>query len=65
MAHCRSDLCDEQLNGVSEAMDLLQIDVEAYVVEGRKGRQEATCSVSYFPHATIVRHLVKTISPPK
>lgn len=51
MAHCQSDVCEVQLNGVSEAMDLLQIDVEAQVVEGRKGRQEATCSVSCFPHA--------------
>ncbi|XP_075884374.1 tRNA methyltransferase 10 homolog B isoform X1 [Nelusetta ayraudi] len=44
MAHCQSDVCEVQLNGVSEAMDLLQIDVEAQVVEGRKGRKEATCS---------------------
>lgn len=48
MAHSRPDVCGMQLNGVSEAMDLLQIDVEADVVEGRPGKQDATCSVSCF-----------------
>lgn len=51
MAHNRPDVCEMQLNGVSEAMDLLQIDVEADVVEGRPGRQDATCSVSFFAQA--------------
>lgn len=46
MAHCETDVCEVQVNGVSEAMDLLQIDVEAQVTEGRKGSQAATCSVS-------------------
>lgn len=48
MAHNGPDVCEIQLNGVSEAMDLLQIDVEADVVEGRPGKQDATCSVSCF-----------------
>lgn len=48
MAYSPSDEGEVQLNGVSEAMDLLQIDFETEVVDGRQGRQEATCSVSCF-----------------
>ncbi|XP_076581342.1 tRNA methyltransferase 10 homolog B isoform X1 [Chaetodon auriga] len=44
MAHSGSDGCEMHLNGVSEEMDLLQIDVEADVVEDRAGRQDAACS---------------------
>ncbi|XP_044040505.1 tRNA methyltransferase 10 homolog B isoform X2 [Siniperca chuatsi] len=44
MAHFRSDVCEMQLNGVSEVMDLLQIDVETDVVEDRPGREDAPCS---------------------
>lgn len=53
MADCQSDECEVQLTGFSEAMDLLQIDVDAEVVDGRLGRQEATCSVSCFIHGNI------------
>lgn len=50
MANFQSDESEVQLNEVSEVMDLLQIDVEAQVVEGRQDRQEATCSVSCLIH---------------
>lgn len=60
MAYWQSDECEVQLSGVSEAMDLLQIDVEAQVVEGRQGRQEATCSVSCFIRC--INCLVYTVS---
>lgn len=35
MTHISSDMCEMQLNGVSEVMDLLHIDVETDVVEDR------------------------------
>ncbi|XP_078131972.1 tRNA methyltransferase 10 homolog B [Sander vitreus] len=44
MAHIGSDVCEMQLNGVSEVMDLLQIDVETDVVEDRAGREAAPFS---------------------
>uniref|UniRef100_UPI0037E8D289 tRNA methyltransferase 10 homolog B n=1 Tax=Semicossyphus pulcher TaxID=241346 RepID=UPI0037E8D289 len=44
MAHIHSDECEMQLNGVSEGMDLLQIDVETDEVEERPGREDAGCS---------------------
>lgn len=44
MARPHSDVCETQLNGFSEAMDLLQIDVETDVVEDKPGREEAACS---------------------
>lgn len=49
MDHISSHLaCDLPLNGVSEDMDLLHIDVEAEVVDTKPGRDEALCSVSWF-----------------
>ena len=48
MAHTASDVCEMQLDGVSEVMDLLQIDVETDVVEDRPGGQDPSCSVSVF-----------------
>lgn len=48
MAHTDSDVCEMQLDGVSEVMDLLQIDLETDVVEGRPGGEDPTCSVSVF-----------------
>ncbi|KAM8747086.1 tRNA methyltransferase 10 homolog B isoform 2-T3 [Acanthopagrus schlegelii] len=44
MAHTDSDVCEMQLDGVSEVMDLLQIDLETDVVEGRPGGEDPTCS---------------------
>ncbi|KAG7497463.1 hypothetical protein JOB18_038056 [Solea senegalensis] len=44
MAHIPSAECDMQLNGVSEEMDLLHIQVEADVVEEKPGREDALCS---------------------
>ena len=44
MAHTGSEEGEEQLKGVSEEMDLLQIDVETEEVEDRPGR-EASVSV--------------------
>ena len=46
MARIPSEVCDMQLNGVSEAMDLFHIDVETDEVEDRPGRGDALCSVS-------------------
>ncbi|AWO97555.1 putative tRNA methyltransferase 10 -like B [Scophthalmus maximus] len=44
MAHVPSEVCDTQLNGVSEVMDLLRIEVEADVMEDKPGREDALCS---------------------
>ncbi|XP_040887735.1 tRNA methyltransferase 10 homolog B [Toxotes jaculatrix] len=44
MAHVPSAVRDMQLNGVSEEMDLLHIDVETDVVEDKPGREDAQCS---------------------
>ncbi|XP_041821098.1 tRNA methyltransferase 10 homolog B isoform X3 [Chelmon rostratus] len=44
MAHVRADASEMQLNGVSEVMDLLQIDVETDEVENRPGREHAAYS---------------------
>ncbi|XP_042256986.1 tRNA methyltransferase 10 homolog B isoform X1 [Thunnus maccoyii] len=44
MTHISSDMCEMQLNGVSEVMDLLHIDVETDVVEDRPGRGDALYS---------------------
>ncbi|KAK2899909.1 tRNA methyltransferase 10 homolog B isoform X2 [Channa argus] len=37
-------MCEIQLNGVSELMDLLQIDVDTDVAEDKPGREDALCS---------------------
>lgn len=44
MAHIVSEVCEVQLNGVSELIDVLQIDVETDVVEDRRGREAAPVS---------------------
>lgn len=44
-----SDVCEIQLNGVSEEMNLLLLDFDTDVMEGRAGRGDATCSVSLCP----------------
>ncbi|KAK9524878.1 hypothetical protein VZT92_017242 [Zoarces viviparus] len=44
MAHSGSDACETQLNGVSEEMDLLRIDVETHVLEDRPERDAAPFS---------------------
>ncbi|XP_049923170.1 tRNA methyltransferase 10 homolog B [Epinephelus moara] len=44
MAHNGSDECEKQLNGVSEEMDLLQIDVDTAEVEDRPEREAAAFS---------------------
>lgn len=48
MAHTASAVCEMQLDGVSEVMGLLQIDVETDVVEDRPGGEDPACSVSVF-----------------
>ena len=48
MTHISSDMCEMQLSGVSEVMDLLHIDIETDVVEDRPGRGDALYSVSLF-----------------
>lgn len=52
MAHISSDVCEMQLNGVSEVMDLLQIDVGTDEAEDRRGGEDAACSVSCFTEAS-------------
>ncbi|XP_019950931.1 tRNA methyltransferase 10 homolog B [Paralichthys olivaceus] len=44
MAAVPSEVSHMQLNGASELMDLLHIDVEADVTEDRPGREDALCS---------------------
>ncbi|XP_056225979.1 tRNA methyltransferase 10 homolog B isoform X1 [Seriola aureovittata] len=44
MAHIPSEVCDMQMIGVSEGMDLLHIDVENDEVEDKPGREDALCS---------------------
>lgn len=46
MADIRSDVCEIQLNGVSELMELLQIDLETDVADGRPGKEDVARSVS-------------------
>lgn len=46
MTHLGSDVCEMQLNGLSEEMSLLLLDFDTDVMEGRAGRGDATCSVS-------------------
>ncbi|XP_071315142.1 tRNA methyltransferase 10 homolog B [Trachinotus anak] len=41
MARVTSEVSDMQMNGVSEVMDLLHIDVEADVMEDKPGREDA------------------------
>lgn len=53
MANVRADASEMQLNGVSEVMDLLQIDVETDEVENRPGREHAAYSVSLFTSASV------------
>lgn len=48
MAHIPTDECEMQLNGVSEAMDLLHIDVETDLVKDKPGREDVQYSVSLF-----------------
>lgn len=48
MAHIPSDMCEMQLNGVSEGMDLLHIEVETDVEKDKPGREDVLCSVSLF-----------------
>ncbi|XP_060887875.1 tRNA methyltransferase 10 homolog B [Labrus mixtus] len=40
----QTEECEMQLDEVSEVVDLLQIDVESDVAEGRPGREDAGCS---------------------
>lgn len=49
MTHLGSDVCEMQLNGVSEEMNLLLLDFDTDVMEDRPGTGEATCSVSLCP----------------
>lgn len=49
MTHCGLDVCEMQLNGVSEEMNLLLLDFNTDVMEGRARTGDATCSVSLYP----------------
>lgn len=46
MAHCDADVCEMQLNGVSEELSLLLLDFDTDTMEKRPGKGDATCSVS-------------------
>ncbi|MEQ2178255.1 hypothetical protein GOODEAATRI_012087 [Goodea atripinnis] len=39
------EMCETELDGVSELMDLLRMDLEADGEEGKAGRRDAACSV--------------------
>lgn len=49
MTHWGSDVCEMQLNGVSEEMNLLLLDFDTDVMEGRATTGDETCSVSLCP----------------
>lgn len=59
MAYSIIDECEKQLNVVSEAMDLLHIEVETDVVEDKPGREDAQYSVSLFNKPSCERLLQK------
>lgn len=46
MAHAKPETSEVQLNGTSELMDLLHIDVETDTVDPKPGREDLPCSVS-------------------
>lgn len=46
MAHAKPETSEAQLNGTSELMDLLHIDVETDAVDPKPGREDLPCSVS-------------------
>lgn len=49
MTNLSSEACEKQLSGVSEELNLLLLDFDTDVMEGRAGRGDATCSVSLCP----------------
>lgn len=49
MTHRGSDVCEMQLNGVSEELRLLLLDFDIDVMDDRPGRGDGTCSVSSSP----------------
>lgn len=49
MTNQSSEACEIQLNGVSEELNLLLLDFDTDVMEGRPRREDATCSVSLCP----------------
>lgn len=49
MSNLSPEACEKQLNGVSEELNLLLLDFDTDVMEGRAGRGDATCSVSLCP----------------
>lgn len=59
MAHRDADVCEMQLNGVSEELSLLLLDFDTDTMEERPGKGDVTCSVSssalsnYLPHLII------------
>lgn len=54
MAHGGSEACETWPGGVSEAMELLHIDVEADAVEERPARAAALFSVSLFTRPSFI-----------
>lgn len=46
MTHRGTDVCEMQLNGVSEELRLLLLDFDTDVMDDRPGKGDGTCSVS-------------------
>lgn len=53
MAHIPSEVCEIRLSGVSEAMDLLQIDVETDVMKDKPGKDDLLCSVGFLSNSAM------------
>lgn len=58
MAHRDADVCEMQLNGVSEELSLLFLDFDTDTMEERPGKGDATCSVS---SSTLSNYLLNVI----
>lgn len=59
MADIRPDVCEIQLNGVSELMELLQIDLETDVADDSPGKEDVARSVSWM--RTTRKHLLASM----
>lgn len=48
MAQRDTDVCEMQINGISEELSFLLLDFDADTMEERPGKGGATCSVSSY-----------------
>lgn len=58
MAHRDADVCEMQLNGVSEELSLLLLDFDTDMVKERPGKGDATCSVSSSVLSNYLLHVI-------